>query len=139
MPGRKRHSWRLSVILDTSASMGDEVPRALGAIADFCDMAGVDEIRVIQCDTTVTSDETLSPSALADYEISGYGGSDLTSAITALAEDARVTAAVIITDGEIFYPQESPPYAVLWALPKASASFQPPYGRIVTLETGASS
>lgn len=139
MPGRKRHSWRLSVILDTSASMGDEVPRALGAIADFCDRAGVDDIRVIQCDTTVTSDETLSPSALAEYEISGYGGSDLTPAMSALAEDARVTAAVIITDGEISYPQEPPPYAVLWALPKPSGSFQPPYGRVVTLETGASS
>ncbi|MBB3810571.1 VWA-like domain-containing protein [Pseudochelatococcus contaminans] len=130
MPGRKRHSWRLSVILDTSASMSDEVPRALGAIADFCDMAGVDEIRVIQCDTTVTSGETLSPSALAGYGISGYG-----RACRGCAHHRGGD----ITDGEIDYPQEPPPYAVLWALPKASPSFQPPYGRVVTLETGASS
>jgi predicted metal-dependent peptidase len=43
MPGRKRHSWMLNVILDTSASMSDEIPFALGAIADFCDVAGVDK------------------------------------------------------------------------------------------------
>jgi hypothetical protein len=91
MPGRKRHSWMLNVILDTSASMSDEIPFALGAIADFCDVAGVDEVRLVQCDTVVTSDEMLSPSELADYQVSGYGGSDLTPALLALAEDPRVT------------------------------------------------
>jgi predicted metal-dependent peptidase len=133
-PGRKRYSWMLNVILDTSASMSDEVPFALGAIADFCEAAGVDEIRLIQCDTTVTADETLSPAELAEYEISGYGGSDLSPAIHALAEDPRVTAAVVITDGEISYPNDPAPYAVLWALPRASAGFNPPYGRIVIMQ-----
>ncbi|WP_181832884.1 vWA domain-containing protein [Bosea caraganae] len=136
MPGRKRYSWMLNVVIDTSASMSDEIPLALGAIADFCDMAGVDEIRLIQCDTVVTSDEVLSPAALADYEVSGYGGSDLTPALVALAEDPRVTAAIVITDGEISYPSEPVPYAVLWALPKGSANFQPPYGRVITMQPG---
>ena len=67
MPGRKRYSWMLNVILDTSASMGDDIPLALGAIADFCEVAGVDDIRLVQCDTVVTADEMLSPSELADY------------------------------------------------------------------------
>ena len=104
MPGRKRYSWMLNVVLDTSASMSDEIPLALGAIADFCDATGVDEIRLVQCDTVVTSDEVLSPSELADYQVSGYGGSDLTPALLTLAEDPRVTAAVVITDGDIGYP-----------------------------------
>ena len=133
MPGRKRYSWMLNVVLDTSASMSDEIPFALGAIADFCDVTGVDEIRLVQCDTVVTSDEVLSPSELADYQVSGYGGSDLTPALLALAEDPRVTAAVVITDGDIGYPSESVPYAVLWALPHSTASFQPLYGRVITM------
>jgi predicted metal-dependent peptidase len=133
MPGRKRYSWMLNVVLDTSGSMSDEIPLALGAIADFCDAAGVDEIRLVQCDTVVTSDEVLSPSELADYQVSGYGGSDLTPALLALAEDARVTAAVVITDGDIGYPREPVPYAVLWALPRSTASFQPPYGRVIAM------
>lgn len=133
-PGRKRYSWLLNVVLDTSASMSDDIPFALGAIADFCEATGVDEIRVIQCDTTVTSDETFSPGELAEYEISGYGGSDLTPAMHALSDDPRVTAAIIITDGDIAYPAPPPPYAVLWALPRESTSFVPPYGRIIVMQ-----
>jgi predicted metal-dependent peptidase len=133
MPGRKRHSWMLNVVLDTSGSMSGEVPFALGAIADFCDVTGVDEIRLVQCDSVVTSDDVLSPSELADYQVSGYGGSDLTPALLALAKDHRVTAAVVITDGDIGYPSEPVPYAVLWALPRSSATFQPSYGRIITM------
>jgi predicted metal-dependent peptidase len=137
MPGRRRHSWMLNVVLDTSASMSDEIPFALGAIADFCDMTGIDEIRLLQCDTVVTSDEVLSTSELADYQVSGYGGSDLTPALLALAEDARVTAAVVITDGDIAYPSQSVPYAVIWALPRSQTAFQPPYGRVITMHRGA--
>ena len=133
IPGRKRYSWMLNVVLDTSASMSDEIPLALGAIADFCDVTGVDEIRLVQCDTVVTSDEVLSPSELADYQVSGYGGSDLTPALLSLAEDSRVTAAVVITDGDIGYPGDSVPYAVLWVLPRSTASFQPLYGRVITM------
>lgn len=134
MPGRQRHSQMLNVILDTSASMSDEVPSALGAIADFCEAAGVDEIRVVQCDTTVTSDETLSAAELAEFEISGYGGSDMSPAMLALAEDPRVTAVIVITDGDISFPPDAMPYAVLWALPKERSSFNPPYGRVVTMQ-----
>ncbi len=133
-PGRKRYSWMLNVVLDTSASMSDDIPSALGAIADFCEAAGVDEIRVIQCDTVVTSDETLSPAELAEYEVSGYGGSDLTPAMQALSEDPRVNAAIVITDGDITYPGDPAPYAVLWALPRGNGTFQPPYGRIVVMQ-----
>jgi predicted metal-dependent peptidase len=133
MPGRKRHSWMLNVVLDTSGSMSDEIPFALGAIADFCDVTGIDEIRLVQCDTVVTSDEVLSPPELADYQVSGYGGSDLTPALLALAKDDRVTAVVVITDGDIGYPSEPVPYAVLWALPRSRAVFQPPYGRVITM------
>ncbi len=133
-PGRKRYSTMLNVVLDTSASMSDEIPSALGAIADFCEATGVDDIRVVQCDTVVTSDETLTPGELAEYEISGYGGSDLTPALTMLARDARVTAAIVITDGDIAYPSDPVPYAVLWALPRASSTFHPPYGRVIVMQ-----
>jgi predicted metal-dependent peptidase len=137
MPGRRRHSWMLNVVLDTSGSMSEEIPRALGAIADFCDAAAVDDIRLVQCDTAVTADEVLTPSALAAYEVSGYGGSDLTPAMLALADDPRVTATIVITDGDITYPREPMPYAVLWILPPhSSAGFEPPYGRVVTMQPG---
>jgi predicted metal-dependent peptidase len=139
MPGRQRHSMMLNVILDTSGSMADEIPFALGAIADFCEATGIDDIRVIQCDTAVTSDEMLSPTELAEYDIRGYGGSDLTPALMALCEDPRVTAAIVITDGDITYPTEQMPYAVLWAVPGDTTSFAPPYGRVITMQRGNAS
>ena len=109
------------------------IPFALGAIADFCEATGIDDIRLIQCDTTVTSDEMLSPGELAEYEVRGFGGSDLTAAFSALTADARVTAAIVITDGDIAYPHDPMPFAVLWAVPGASTSFAPPYGRVVSM------
>ncbi|MGL4635000.1 MAG: vWA domain-containing protein [Beijerinckiaceae bacterium] len=136
MPGRQRHSMMLNVILDTSGSMTEDLPFALGAIADFCEATGIDDIRVVQCDTAVTSDEMLSPSELAEYDIKGYGGSDLTPALLALADDPRVSATIVITDGEITYPTDPMPYAVLWAVPGDSTTFAPPYGRVITMQKG---
>ena len=135
LPGRKRESWMLNVVLDTSGSMTDEIPLALGAVADFCDAAGVDQIRMIQCDTSVTSDETVSPEELATFSVSGFGGSDLSPAMLALAEDPQVTAAVIVTDGEIAFPSGPMPYGVLWVLPAHNAGrFNPPYGRVIAMD-----
>jgi predicted metal-dependent peptidase len=136
LPGRQRSSMLLNVILDTSASMTDEIPHALGAIADFCEATGVDEIRVVQCDTDVTADAVLSPVELVDYEVKGYGGSDLTPALALFASDPRVTATVVITDGDIAYPQDPLPLAVLWVVPGDTTTFTPPYGRVVTMPKG---
>lgn len=137
MPGRQRYGMMLNVILDTSSSMSDDIPLALGAIADFCEATGVDEVRVVQCDTAVTADDWLSPGELVDYEVLGYGGSDLTPALAMFAEDPRVTATVVITDGDIAFPQDPVPYAVLWVVPGENTAFAPPYGRVVTMPRGS--
>jgi predicted metal-dependent peptidase len=134
LPGRRREGWMLNVIVDTSGSMAEAIPHALGAIADFCEAVAVDQVRLLQCDVTVTSDERLSPTELSQYTVSGYGGSDLTPAMELLAADPQVRAAAIITDGDIQFPPDPMPYAVLWVLPPGhSAGFQPGYGRIVVM------
>jgi predicted metal-dependent peptidase len=136
LPGRRREGWILNVVLDTSGSMTNELPRALGAIADFCDAAAVDQIRLVQCDTAVTADWLLTPDELVRYQITGGGGSDLSPALRYLAEDARVEAVIVLTDGEITYPQEDMPYSVLWVLPAlASPRFHPPYGTVIAMKS----
>jgi predicted metal-dependent peptidase len=139
LPGRQRHAMTLNVILDTSGSMTGDIPFALGAIADFCEATGIDDVRVVQCDTAVTSDEMLTPGELAEYQIHGYGGSDLTPALRALADDPRVTAAIVITDGDITYPAEPMPFAVLWVVPGETTTFAPRYGRVVSMPRGTPS
>jgi predicted metal-dependent peptidase len=137
LAGRKRESWMLNVVLDTSGSMSEDIPPALGAIADFCEKVSVDEIRLMQCDAAVTKDEMLSPEALANYQVTGFGGSDLSPALRALAEDGRVTATIVITDGDIAYPPEEMPYDVLWVVtPAVTKNFNPSYGRIVRMQGG---
>jgi predicted metal-dependent peptidase len=135
LPGRRREGWILNVVLDTSGSMTDEIPRVLGAIADFCDAAAVDQVRLVQCDTAVTSDQFLTPEQLARHEISGYGGSDLSPALRHLADDARVEAVIVLTDGEVAYPPEAMPYSVLWVLPAPAPGFHPPYGAVIAMKS----
>jgi predicted metal-dependent peptidase len=135
LPGRRREGWILNVVLDTSGSMADEIPRALGTLGEFCDAVGVDQVRLVQCDAAVTSDELLDPHALAERRIEGYGGSDLSPALRHLGEDQHVRAVVVITDGEIAYPAESMPYELLWLVPAPYRSaFNPPYGRVVSMQ-----
>jgi predicted metal-dependent peptidase len=134
LPGRQRHGWLLNVVLDTSGSMADEIPKALGAIADYCDAAGVDQVRLVQCDADVTGDATMTPEDLAVLEIRGYGGSDVAPALAHLARDARTLAAIVVTDGDVGYPPAPLPFDVLWLLtPAGNATFAPPYGRVVTM------
>jgi predicted metal-dependent peptidase len=136
LAGRKREGWILNVVLDTSGSMTNELPRALGAIADFCAAVAVDQIRLVQCDTAVTADQFLTPDELVRYQITGGGGSDLSPALRYLADDARVEAVIVLTDGEITYPPEHMPYSVLWVLSAlAPPSFRPPYGTVIATKT----
>lgn len=133
LPGRKREGWTLHIVLDTSGSMVEELPRALGAIADFCQAVGVDQVHVIQCDTEIGRDEILAPAELHHWQVTGYGGSDLTPAMMRLAENPEVQAAVILTDGDIEFPKEPMPYSVLWVMPpwRNAEEFRPGYGKVI--------
>jgi len=134
LPGRRRESQVLNMVLDTSGSMSDELPRALGAIGDFCDALGVAQVRLVQCDAVVTADELLEPQQLGRKQIDGYGGSDLSPALRHLAHDPLVQAVVVITDGDILYPDEALPFELLWLLPPQSGtSFRPRQGRVLHL------
>jgi predicted metal-dependent peptidase len=135
LPGRRREGWILNIVLDTSGSMTDEIPRALGTLGEFCEAAGVDRVRLVQCDAAVTSDDLLDPSELALRRIEGYGGSDLSPALEYLADDRHVRAVVVVTDGDIAYPPERMPYDLLWLVPASCrAAFNPRYGRVVAME-----
>lgn len=137
LPGRSRDAWTLSIILDTSGSMTEDLSKALGAIAEFGASAGIDAVRIVQCDVQVTADDTVPIEELVDFAIHGLGGTDLDAAFERLAEDPSVTAAVVITDGWLSIPPEGP-FEVLWALTESSAlefeEFAPSYGSVLVME-----
>lgn len=135
LAGRKREGWALHVVLDTSGSMLNTLPRILGLLASFCESAGVNQVHVMQCDVGVTADEWLDPAELTSYKITGFGGSDMSPAMDELSEDPEVHAVLVLTDGIISYPRAEPPYSVLWGLVDGSRSFRPGYGTVVHVKT----
>jgi hypothetical protein len=132
LPGRAREGWTLHIVLDTSGSMVDMLQHALGAIASFCPSAGVHQVQILQCDEEVTGDEYVDPAALRQFEVRGFGGSDMSPAMNLLAKDPEVEAAIVITDGCIEYPRGPLPYGVLWTLTELN-EFEPSYGSIIRM------
>jgi predicted metal-dependent peptidase len=135
LAGRKREGWALHVVMDTSGSMLNTLPRILGLLASFCEGAGVNQVHIMQCDVGVTADEWIDPAELTSYKVTGFGGSDMSPAMDELADDPEVHAVLVLTDGIISYPREEPPYSVLWGLVDGSTSFRPPYGTVVHVKT----
>jgi predicted metal-dependent peptidase len=135
LAGRRREGWTLHVVLDTSGSMIDTLPHILGLLGSFCDGAGVTQVHVMQCDVGVTADEWIDPSELTGYKITGFGGSDMSPALDALADDPEVSAVLVLTDGLISYPDAEPAYSVLWGLVDGSTDFDPRYGTVVRVKT----
>ena len=135
LAGRKREGWALHVVMDTSGSMVDTLPRILGLLTSFCEGAGVNQVHIMQCDVGVTADEWLDPAELASYKVTGFGGSDMSPAMDGLADDPEVAAVLVLTDGYIDYPAAEPPYAVLWGLVDGWDGFGPAYGTVVHVRT----
>ena len=133
LPGRCRDAQTISIVLDTSGSMTGEISHALGSIMAFGHAANVETVRVVQCDTAVTSDEVVAIEDLASYPVAGFGGSDMTPAMEHLADDPDTNAVVVITDGGICYPVRSMPYFVLWVVYSSSGAsgFAPRYGQVI--------
>lgn len=133
-PGAKREGYTLHIVLDTSGSQTGILPRCLGIIGDFCTGMNIPEVRLLQCDTQVTTDEWVYATELDRYEIKGYGGSDMSPAMERLAADPEVERAIVLTDGIIHYPRQTMPYEVLWVL-TSGYLFKPPYGQVIRIET----
>ncbi|MCA9013483.1 MAG: hypothetical protein KDB01_27220 [Planctomycetaceae bacterium] len=133
LPGRSRIGWTLHIILDTSGSMLDALPLILGTIGTFCESAGVEQVRIVQCGDTLTADSWVETARLDQLELFGGGGGGLSPGFERLTEDPDVEAAIVITDTYEEYPADPPPYSVLWAV-IANRDFIPPFGTFVFLD-----
>ncbi len=93
-------------------------------------------MRIVQASNGVTADEVVEIEALERFEISGYGGSDLTAAFDLLAGDTEVVRAVVLSDMAIQYPATPPPYEVFWLAVQAGAyaPSKPEYGILTVLK-----
>ena len=111
LPGHARCGYSLNILLDTSGSMEDLLPSALGAIAAFCERNSVDMIRIIECDNNIQDIKEIQPDDLRKYKVKGNG------------EFSR---------REI--PQFRLPYDVLWCLVGSKKRINVPYGTQVHIK-----
>ena len=134
LPGRQRDSgFTLNIVIDTSGSMRWQLGRILGMIQSFGAAAGVEHVRIIQCDTAVYADDIVAIDELSSYTIKGFGGSDMSAGLLRFAEDPSVESVLVLTDGYIAYPPEgSIPFAVTWGV-LWNRSFSPPYGNVIMI------
>ncbi len=140
MPGRRvTHAGQLVAIVDTSASIEDEtVAIALGAICAAATAEGIDEVRLIQADAEVTSDEVVSPADLLMRKVAvkGRGGTNFAPALTKLGREARQSGerftAVYLTDLDGTFPEKRAVRGldVLWVTTIARPV---PFGRVLRL------
>lgn len=141
LPGRARDGYIIHIVLDTSGSMTEVLPAALGMIQAFGRASGVRAAHVIQCDSDVTSDEIVEIDELGAHEIKWETGGGMDEyGMLRMAADPDVESVLVITDGWIRIPSpEQIPYDVLWWIlsPDGDTShFNPGYGRVVGAPIG---
>lgn len=132
--GYKREGNTLHIVIDTSGSMAGVLGKVLGVIASFCELLFIPQVHIIQCDTEVSEDDWFSPDELLNFQVKGFGGSDMSPGMYRLGEDSQVEYALVITDGFIYYPKYAMPYEVLWVLTESYYDFEPSYGKIISID-----
>ena len=125
---------RISVIVDTSGSMGDkELTEALTEVRGVLAAAGGD-VDLCACDAEVHELRKVRSWREAAGLLKGGGGTDMRPALAALArQKTRPDVAVVLTDGMIGDPGEPPPYRVVWAIVGGN-DFTCPWGEVVKVE-----
>jgi hypothetical protein len=135
LPGSRREGWRLNLVLDTSGSMTEILPKALSMLRAFCESASVSSVRILQCGEQLESDEVVVPADLDLYPIRGGLNGDLKPGMYRMAEDPEVEAVLVITDGGEDFPEEPMPYTVLWAIvDRIPDYFRRRYGLVIAAD-----
>ncbi|HMI89050.1 MAG TPA: VWA-like domain-containing protein [Polyangiaceae bacterium] len=142
MPGRKVVlAGQLVAIVDTSGSIDETVlARFLGAIAAAAAAEGIEQVRLMQADAEVTSDEILTPAELLTERVAirGRGGTSFVPALSRLIDESRRTverfSVVYLTDLEGMLPRsrDTRSLDVLWVVPRR-ARRKPPFGTVVEM------
>ena len=145
-PPNRRHVWRgiylpstksetmdIAVAIDTSGSVGNkELSEFLGELESIRTSVPC-TVWVIYCDAAVHNTQRLEEYDLIDTSlVKGGGGTDFRSAFTYLADnDIIPDVLVYITDLMGTFPEETPPYPVIWAT--TSSCDNPPFGEVIRI------
>ena len=142
MPGRKVVlAGQLVAVVDTSGSIDeDTLARFLGAVAASAAAESIDDVRLLQADSEITSDEMVTPAELLTEKVTirGRGGTSFVPALRRLIDEARRSferfSVVYLTDLEGMMPRsrDAKCLDVLWVVPRKPRR-KPPFGTVVQM------
>ena len=115
LPGQHRPIPRVSVIIDTSGSVDDELlARALGEVDGVISAIGVagSSVTVYSVDAAVHATTNLR--SAKEAKLIGAGGTDLRIGLDAVQDERpRPDVVLVLTDGDTPWPETPPPSAVV--------------------------
>lgn len=128
LPGKTDMKIKAGLILDTSGSYLQDLPKFLAEFKALVESFGKYEITLIQCDAEVQDVKTYdaeTPMEFDKFEVKGGGGSDFRPAFKKLRElGDDFNCVITFTDSYIDVPKYPPPYPALWVLtPDANRDF----------------
>ena len=108
---------KLVVVFDTSGSISGSVERAyFGGLSEVLEDLQPESIEFLQVDTDVRSHQSLVPGDAIVPDIVGRGGTDFRPAFQWVEDnDIEPAGMIFFTDTYGDFPDEPPPYPVLWA------------------------
>ena len=115
LPGMTKEGIGEGVIfVDTSGSCYLDRPQFWSEINSILDDLKPERVHVVQCDAAVGDIRTYEQGDPIDLNVFGGGGSDFRPAFKAVASSEITPVwAVCLTDGEIDFPIDAPPYPLL--------------------------
>lgn len=128
LPGKMDEKIKAALILDTSGSYLQDLPKFLAEFKALVESFGSYEITLIQCDAEVQDVKQYdadTPMDFKDFKAKGGGGSDFRPAFKKLRElGDDFNCCITFTDGYITMPTYPPPYPTLFVLtPDADKNF----------------
>ncbi len=128
LPGKTDMKIKAALILDTSGSYLQDLPKFLAEFKALVESFGKYEITMIQCDAEVQDVKTYdadTPMEFDKFNAKGGGGSDFRPAFKKLRElGDDFNCVITFTDGYISMPTYPPPYPTLFVLtPDADKDF----------------
>jgi len=135
-PTKRERRLEAAVAIDTSGSISDgELREFLSELRGILSTFRSFRVRLMACDAAVHTDVTAT--SLDDFDsfrvkVRGGGGTDFRPVFEALRGD-RTQVLIYLTDGYGTYPENPPPYDVIWVISSEGDDKRPPFGRVLKM------
>jgi len=132
LPSLSSDLLRIVIAIDTSGSIDEGLLATfLGEVQSITQQYPNFEIDILTADMKLQSHEVFLPGETLNYEIKGRGGTDFRPVFEYIDRHIDYpTLLLYFTDGLGTFPDQEPPYDLLWVMP---AEGEVPFGEVVVL------